>query len=89
MTARELCGLLDKVAHLPLFSVNPGLAAADRWDRVAFKGGSEPGVLNLSTRVEKDGGSHCVVATWNHQEPVSEDALFKPYGRLLASLRGR
>jgi beta-lactamase class A len=88
MTARELCGLLEKVAPLPLFSVNPGLASADRWDRITYKGGSEPGVLNFSTRVEKGGVVHCVVATWNHEETLENDELARPYARLLASLGG-
>jgi hypothetical protein len=61
---------------------------ARRWDRITYKGGSEPGVLNFSTRVEKGGVVHCVVATWNHEETLENDELARPYARLLASLGG-
>lgn len=83
-TARELCGLFDQVADLPAFRINPGLASPSTWRQVAFKGGSEPGVLNLSTRlVGEDGRIHCVVATWNGDGTLDEAAMAGPYQRLL------
>ena len=84
----ELCALLDRTADMPAFDINPGLARAGDWTNVAFKGGSEPGVLNLSTLVTAaDGTTHCVVATWNNPDAVVEDdALFVPYGGILRAL---
>jgi hypothetical protein len=35
--------------------INPGAAKKSDWDRVAYKGGSEPGVLSMTTWLEKDG----------------------------------
>lgn len=52
-SARELCELMATVQDLPLMQVNPGLARPQDWQSVAFKGGSEPGVLNLTTADRK------------------------------------
>lgn len=91
MTARELCRLLDRVAGSPAFTINPGVADPQQWQSVAFKGGSDSGVLNLSTRVVADDGTtHCVVVTWNN--PGGEtaiDTLAPVYRGLLSNLRGK
>jgi|DewCreStandDraft_2_1066082.scaffolds.fasta_scaffold00329_20 beta-lactamase class A len=85
-TARELCGLLERLDTLPVFAVNPGVADRREWRRVAFKGGSEPGVLNLSTyAVAPDGRRVCVVATWNR--PDGETDLLTLSGLVRAALR--
>src|SRR4029077_12579859 len=47
-STRELCALMHNVETLPLMSINPGVAEASDWKRIAYKGGSEPGVLNLT-----------------------------------------
>ena len=87
MTAEELCGLLDATADLPSLGINPGPVNRARWKSVAYKGGSEPGVLNLSSRlVGDDGRVHCVVATWNNDQPLHEEQLLAPYRGLAESL---
>jgi hypothetical protein len=89
-TARELCRLLDQTAALPSVGINPGLASARAWKSVAYKGGSEIGVLNLSTRVvDRDGGVHCVVASWNDDAPLDDERLFAPYRGILNRLAER
>ncbi len=37
-SARQLCGLIGKVAALPQMSVNPGVATAADWKHIAYKG---------------------------------------------------
>lgn len=87
MTARELCALLDRTATLPAVSINPGVADRANWQAVAYKGGSELGVLNLSTRVTgRDGRVHCIVASWNHEAPLDDDKLIAPYRSIIARL---
>jgi len=88
-TTRELCALMGKVQALPLISLNPGLANPADWQRVAFKGGSEPGVLNLTTwLVGKDGKQYCVSATWNNsQARLNEIQFFSLYTSLLNTLK--
>lgn len=86
-SATEICALLDAVAELPSGSINPGPVTPGDWHRFTYKGGSEIGVLNLSSRVEgRDGIARCVVATWNHREPLDENRLLAPYSGLLAAL---
>jgi hypothetical protein len=87
MTAREICALLDRTAALPALSINPGVAEAARWQEVAFKGGSEIGVLNLSTRViGRDGRVRCIVASWNHDAALDDEKLIAPYRAIIARL---
>ena len=87
-TPAELCALMGEVQALPLMSVNPGLADPADWQRVAFKGGSEPGVLNLTTWLDgEDGATYCVVVTQNNADaPVDETGLAALYGGLLKAL---
>ncbi len=84
----ELCELIDRVGALPLMSINPGIARAKDWNRVVFKGGSEPGVLNLTTGLEgKDGKRYCVVATWNADRPLDEGQFVGLYGGVIEVLK--
>jgi beta-lactamase class A len=87
-STRELCGLMRRVETLPLMSINPGVAEASDWKRIAYKGGSEPGVLNLTTwLVAKGGKTYCVSATWNNDKPLEETKFFGLYKSLLANLQ--
>ena len=88
-TARELCELMKGVHDLPLMSINPGLAERGEWSTVAFKGGSEPGVLNMTTWVEKGGHAHCVAATWNAPQKLEDLRFASAYRRILTWLKGR
>ena len=87
-SARQLCGLMQQVHTLPLMSINPGVARPSDWKSVAFKGGNEPGVLNLTTLVlAKDGTPSCVAATWNNTSVLNERQFEVDYANLLAALR--
>jgi hypothetical protein len=78
---------MKKVSDLPLMSINAGVALPTEWDRVAYKGGSEPGVLNFTTEVEKGGKHHCVVATWNAKGRLDEMRFVTMYRQVLSSLK--
>jgi beta-lactamase class A len=87
-SVRDLCGLMERVAGLPLMSINPGLVNPLDWARVSYKGGSEPGVLNVTTWLEaKDGRRMCVSATWNNNAALDEDRFFLLVGGLRESLK--
>jgi beta-lactamase class A len=76
-TASELCGFIEEVADLQVMSIKPGVANPQDWQKVAFKGGSEPGVLNLTTWLQaKNGKKYCVVATWNNSNAQLEESKF-------------
>ena len=69
-------------------SINPGIANPKDWERIAYKGGSEPGVLNFTTWLKgKNGKQYCVVATWNNSDaPVNEGKFAALYGGVISFL---
>ena len=87
-TVGELINLIAYVQDLPLMSINPGVASVDDWQRIAFKGGSEPGVMNLTTwLVGKSGRSYAVSATWNDTKPLDEARFMTLYSGLIRALK--
>jgi hypothetical protein len=62
-----------------------------QWQQVSFKGGSEPGVLNLTTSLKaKNGKTYCVSATWNNAEAaIDETSFYILYSGILEGLRLR
>ena len=86
-TPAELCGLIDRVRDLGAMQINPGVAEKKDWKQIAYKGGSEPGVLNLTTALTgKNGHRYCVTATWNNGGVLDENHFFSLYGGVLAAL---
>jgi len=86
-TAHELCDAMAAVANLPLMSINPGLLDAGDWQRVSFKGGSEPGVENFTTYlIDKQGQEICVTATWNNNAGIDELQFSTLYRSLIESV---
>lgn len=87
---RELCTLMAQVSELPLMGVNPGggLVDLNAWSQVAFKGGSEPGVLNFTTALTAPSGQrYCISATWNNPEAALDtDRFVTLYSGLIAGL---
>lgn len=89
-TPTELCSLIDGVRTLGAMQINPGLADRKQWQTIAFKGGSEPGVLNLTTALTaKSGRQFCFAATWNNTEPLDNNRFFTLWQGVLASLAAR
>ena len=90
LTAAELHRYLCATRDLPTFRINSGPVDARHWRRIAFKGGSEANVLNLSVALgAKDGREHCVVVTWNSSEEINPERLMTPFLGIVYALRGR
>lgn len=86
-STQELCRFMEQVKDLPVMIINPGVAKSEDWQRVAFKGGSEPGVLNLTTALQtKKGKNYCVSATWNNNAVLEESRFVTLYSSLLELL---
>lgn len=84
----RLCRLLADVAALPETQLNPGAADPSDFKNVSFKGGSEIGVINLTTQVTTTAGKTlCVSATWNRPEPLNEQQFVAMYAGVLKLLR--
>jgi beta-lactamase class A len=90
-TVRDLCGFMARVDDLPVFSVNPGLADPSAFAHVAFKGGSEIGVINMTTSLTTKRGTHlCISATLDDAERRVDDVAFeRAYGAVLGALADR
>ena len=90
-TVRDLCALIARVENLPVFSINPGIAARADFAHVAYKGGSDFGVINMTTFVTtKRGTQICVSATLNDAEKSTNDIAFESaYSAVVASLANR
>jgi beta-lactamase class A len=87
-SVRELCSLMRRVANLPLMSINPGVAEPSDFRHVAYKGGSDAGVLNLTTMVTTVRGTNvCFSATLNDsQHQVGELGFETAYSAVLRQL---
>jgi Beta-lactamase enzyme family len=76
---------------LDLLAINPGLppALAKDFAYFGYKGGSEPGVLNLSFLLKnREGRWLAVSATWNNEAAALDDARFGALmGRLIALMK--
>ncbi|HEY5258209.1 MAG TPA: serine hydrolase [Candidatus Baltobacteraceae bacterium] len=87
-TNRDLCRLMSTVQGLALMSINPGGINTSDWKRVAFKGGSDWGVVSITTwLVSNNGTTYCVSATENDTTaPVSELRFAQLYDALVSQL---
>lgn len=82
-SASDLCRLMqwikanDKGTALPLISVNKGLDVSDEfYEYAGYKGGSEPGVLNMTWLLTtKSGKSYALSVGWNN--PADEGATLE------------
>lgn len=85
MTATELADLIERLQKLDLMTISAGLATKERWQRVAYKGGSEPGVMNLSTfLVDGNQNRYTVVVTANNATKLlDEKKLIETYQAIL------
>jgi beta-lactamase class A len=88
-SVRDLCKLMGRVAALPLMSINPGVADPADFKHVAYKGGSDSGVINLTTMVTTRRGTKlCFSATANDPaHDVDELAFEAAYGAALRYLK--
>lgn len=90
ISARDLCRLMTAVGDLEIAQINPGPAGKGDWRSLAYKGGSETGVLNMTTlATDADGRSYCVAVTWNDGAALDEARFAELYRDLLLALRDR
>lgn len=84
---RRLCSLAVDLADTDIFAINPGPVRPAPWQRIAFKGGSETGVLNFTAAlIGKDGRKHCLSVTLNHNAEIDEAAAAGLFARAAAQL---
>lgn len=100
-TTAELCKLMNWIRinsekgtgqkAREILAINPGLQFDDpQWKYIGYKGGSEPGVLNMTYLLQrKDGKWFALSITWNNTKAPLENLLF--FGRVqrLMALLGK
>jgi hypothetical protein len=76
------------VANISLMSINPGVADAGDFRHVAYKGGSDTGVINMTTAVTTRRGTRiCFSATLNDaRHDVAELGFETSYSAVLRAL---
>lgn len=88
MSTRRLCALMDEVLDLDVMRVEPGPADPQSWIRIGYKGGSEIGVMNLTSGlVDRNGRRFCASVTWNDDGELEQGRLADLYVTLLSVLR--
>ena len=87
-TARELCDLIDDLFAAPAVAINSGPVDAGDWSRVAYKGGSELGVLNFTAAAERaDGKRVCAAVTLNADRAIDEQRAAVLFASLFKTLQ--
>lgn len=76
-STQDLCNLIYTMRDENNLSINPGLFDKTEWNKILFKGGSEPGVINFTHLLQnKKNKWVCISATWNDTEKaVDMEAL--------------
>ncbi len=83
----KLCALMGDVSTADVFSVNPGPVRTGDWQSVAYKGGSETGVLNLTAwLMGKDERPVCLSVTINDTAAIDETKAAGLFTRLAHQL---
>ncbi|HEY0080182.1 MAG TPA: serine hydrolase [Pyrinomonadaceae bacterium] len=69
-----------------ILAINPGLAVSkEKWKYVGYKGGSEPGVMNMTYLLQSSKGDwYALSASWNNTKaPIDESKLASLVGRAI------
>jgi len=75
-SVRELSDVMSEVYRAKAFEISGGPFEGE-YDRVSFKAGREPGVLNYTVRIEFDRSEIVCSATWNYFGGVDEERFSK------------
>jgi beta-lactamase class A len=90
LSLSKLCSLIAAVKDIDVFSINPGVARPADWSHIAFKGGSELGVANLSSALtDAAGNMYCIAMTWNDAKALDEARFTAIYGALIGKIAGK
>lgn len=86
-TVAELCRAMDwlrreaimqnDMTALEILGINPGVPVSKTWKRICYKGGSEPGVMNMTYLLQHpDGTWYAVSGTWFKPTGGIDEARF-------------
>lgn len=96
-SGHDLAGLLRRIVALEdptareIMAVSPSVPEPKRseWSYIGFKGGSEPGVLNLTWLLQDEAGEWRILSlSWNNPDAAVESASLELLAQRLLSLPG-
>lgn len=83
----RLCRVIGSVADHPAMTLNAGPVSGPDWARVAFKGGSEPGVLAFVHHLTDAAGTqYCAVMALQSDAPIEEITAATAWRSVLGAL---
>jgi hypothetical protein len=86
LSTETLCRLASGVKAADIFAINKGPVRG--WQSLAYKGGSEPGVLNLTAALTgEDGRSYCISVTVNNDDAIDEATVAGAFAALASQLK--
>lgn len=96
-TTAELCRAMDwfrRMAQqtgdstaMSILGINTGIPIASTWKRVAYKGGSEPGMINMTHMLQHANGTwYALSVTWVDTVSGVDEATFAGYVEQLISM---
>jgi hypothetical protein len=74
-STEELCKKIESLYLEEALSLNPGLAKKTEWHYIAYKGGSEPGVLNMTYLLQKEKDSPLISISASLNNPISNSEV--------------
>ncbi|MCK9224163.1 MAG: class A beta-lactamase-related serine hydrolase [Candidatus Muirbacterium halophilum] len=83
-STKELCRVIFDLKDSDILRINDSGLTTDNWDFVGYKGGSEPGVLNLTYVLKKGNDIYTLSITANNSEKSFDfNKVFKKVSELL------
>lgn len=84
----ELKELMKAVKDLELMRINPGVVKPRQGEKIAYKGGAQPGVLNYTIWLETESDDQVfITASWNDEEKLEKDRFNRLYQQLVNLIR--
>jgi len=87
LSTKTLCAVMNSLGRSNLAAINTGIADKSDWEFVTYKGGSDIGVYNYTTRVEWEGKTGCISLTWNGDANTDTSKLIQYYREALTGLK--
>lgn len=73
----DLARLIEEIERVDILGINPGPVEPSQWEEYGYKGGSEPGVMNMTVRLmSSEGEEYSVSATQNRRDGTINTQVF-------------
>lgn len=91
LTTEELCQIIESMQGIDALYINPGIPSLKtNWKYIAYKGGSEPGVFNMTFLLQKEEKSDTFSVSLtanNHKKDIDANKFIEFMWRIIAFLK--